>query len=95
MGRYAVIGCALEDEQLADLRRDGGDRLDAGRTGSNNADPLAGEVDVFGPGRGAEGQALEGSGARNVGRLGRGQTAGRHDTIACLYGLALVRCDPP
>ena len=95
MRRYAVVRCALEDVELFDLRRDGCDRLDAGRTSADDADPLACEVGVIGPGGRAQRLALEISGTRNVRCFRSRETARRHDTVSCLDGLALVRHDPP
>ena len=43
--RRAPVGAALVDGQRSDLVRDGGDDLDAARSGADDRHPLAGEVD--------------------------------------------------
>ena len=45
--RNAVVGRALEDDELIGLPGDLRDRLDAGRAGADDGDPLAGEVDAL------------------------------------------------
>ena len=57
------------------------DRLDAGRAGADDADPLAGEVDALVRPAAPVWYhlALEGVQARDVGDVGRRQAAGRHD----------------
>ena len=50
--RHAVLRRALEDREVTDALGGGGDELGAGRAGADHPDPLAGDVEVVGPGVG-------------------------------------------
>jgi hypothetical protein len=66
----------LEDLELADLVGDLGDHLDPGGAGTDDTDPLAGQIDRFlGPVEGVECLALEVIHARVAGQRRGGERA--------------------
>jgi hypothetical protein len=76
MRGHAEVGRALEHDELARLLGHDRDDLRAGRSGADDADPLAGEVDrLVGPARGHIELALETLQPFDVRILGLGQTA--------------------
>src|SRR5271163_651164 len=78
--RRAVIWGALKDRQMADFLSDFRDELDAGGTGPNHADALAGEVRfLMRPARSVKRLALEAVDAREVGDIVRRKNADGRD----------------
>ena len=76
--------CALEDRQLCGLRGDRGNRLNARRSGTDDPDPLAGEVDgSMGPAAGEVHVARETLHAVDVELLRNREAArGQHEVTA-------------
>ena len=88
-GRHAVLRRALEDCQMAGLLGGGDDELSSGGTGTDHADPLAGDVQVAWPGVGVHEGAREAVAPGNVGHVGlREEPERRHQVAAgeCLAG---------
>jgi hypothetical protein len=87
---------ALEDGQVVGLLGDDRDGLDAGRAGTDDADPLPGQVDaLMRPVRGQIGRASERLDARDLGQFRRRQAAGRHHQETGGDGLAVLGADQP
>ena len=93
--RDAVLRGALEDGEVSDLGCDGGDDLQAGGAGADDADALAGQVHAFGPGAGVVDLALERVDARDIGDVGGGEQAEAVDEVLRRDGFAGVRADDP
>ncbi|MCY0153342.1 hypothetical protein OEG86_15040 [Hoeflea alexandrii] len=94
--RQAPAGRALIDIEFARLAADFLHDLDAGRAGADNADPLAGEVDLLmRPFLRPEDLAPELADPFDLRILGDGQGARRHDAIGRLDDLAAFERGAP
>ena len=91
LSRYAVVGRALEDRQMLRLLGDQRDRLDARRTGADDAHSAAGEIHaVLGPLARVIGIALEIGEAGKVRNVCRAQATGGHDEVIRAGGVVAV-----
>ena len=92
----AVLCGPLQHEEVIGLLGDRGRCLDAGRSGAENGDALALELDLFArPTAGVVEFALEALDARNVGQVRFGQGPRSADEEAGLIAIALVGADRP
>ena len=96
MGGKGKARGALEHREMRRLLGDQRDRLDPGRSGADDRDALAGELDlVMRPAAGEIDLALEVFDAIDLRRLRRGETAGGHDVVPAGYRLPIVGGEPP